>query len=159
MCCVSVLLCIVAWAGASCEGGAACASEGAALEKAAEAKLSAWDCAVVSALFGRSIHPQTPSPHTKTSPRNMRMCLQYSDKFPRYNCAMRREGGFVGFLVVIVVGIAALYFYVHGLPGKGPEEKSPLEIQMNALQQAKGVQDLNEKHNKEIDAAMRENSN
>lgn len=71
---------------------------------------------------------------------------------------MRRpsQRGYIGLFLLLAVSAAALLIYVYGLQEFAPQAKSPLEMQIDALQQAKAVQNVSDTHNKDIEAAMRE---
>lgn len=60
----------------------------------------------------------------------------------------------MGFFLLVIIGAAAAYFYFYV---KGPNGKPLIQEQFNAMKQAKEVQTVENKHNQEIDQALREN--
>ena len=57
---------------------------------------------------------------------------------------------------MLLLGVAAIAFWAWGLPGKSPGEKSPMQMQMDAVQSAKAIQRMNEVHDAEIEAALKD---
>ena len=59
----------------------------------------------------------------------------------------------MGFLLLVIVGAAAMYFYFYV---KGPGGKPFIQEEFDALKQAHEVKTMQDKHNQDIDAALQE---